>query len=168
MVGWVLIHHHKEMEYNSCVISVNHTNHPPEFTRKQENVWRIRVIGKVPQTGAQFHQNQGWNEMSGWKQYTGQKQGGPNKFSHLNCLSQEFHPQFWICITRAPWLPLMILIKSSLALHRHLDYCSYSFLNPSLVRIGCCKSSELMPSFMKWFLISYTLLRHSIRGSNRI
>jgi hypothetical protein len=28
-------------------------------------------ICKVPQTGPQFCQNRGWNEMSGWQQYTG-------------------------------------------------------------------------------------------------
>jgi len=49
-----------------------------------------------------------------------------------------FHPQFWICVTggfTADWYPL---------------------LKSSLVRIGLCRSSELIPSFMKRYPILLT------------
>jgi len=53
--------------------------------------WKVRFF---PCSPFPLWQNWGWNQTSGWKQYIWKKRG-PNRFSHLNWSSHEFHLQFW-------------------------------------------------------------------------
>jgi hypothetical protein len=71
-------------------------------------------ICKVPQTGPQFCQNRGWNEMSGWRHNTQEpkkirgeikiKQKTRLVFSPKLILAGVSPPSFEICLTWAPWL----------------------------------------------------------------
>ncbi len=95
----------------------------------------IIVIHKVSQTGGIEDNTGDKNEKSGGKQITLKKQVTKLVVSS-KLVIREFHPQFALAT------PLMLFIF---------------FIVSRLVNIRSCKSSELIPSFMKWYTILLTL-----------
>jgi hypothetical protein len=56
----------------------------------------------IPNWGYWINQKSGWNKSM---EQRNESKRRPNCCSHLNWSSQEFHPQFWICLTEAIFLP---------------------------------------------------------------
>ncbi len=132
-----------KLPHNKCL------NYNPSLGEKKLEIkpLYIRVIHEAPQiggTGTQFCQKWGWKKTSGWKEYTREKKQEETKL--------VFSPKLiltgiWFALPAPAPAPALLLIF---------------FINSSLVKIKCCNSLELVPSFINRYPVSHTSWLHKL------